>query len=391
MINKKTVFILTGGGLSPAFNSLLLGVIKEAQEKNWKILGGLHGWASLLDNGQTINLTDFDTKIIQNLGGTFLRSSRTNPFKIPNGIEQITDNIKKLGIDALIVIGGDDTLGAAALLFQEKQIPVIGIPKTIDNDLSETYWTPGYPSAAWQLADYTRRIKIHAAYALSRLFIIEVPGFKSGWVAASSAFGGADVILPPEKIVNCRSVVEAISQKYLANGNYATVVISQYARFDEPITGVTDDQFDQYNTVRRSFIGLSFTDFLKKELKMDIKNLHPGNFLEAVDPIEIDRELSISLGQKAVNLVEENQSNLAVCLKRNDWAKNKIEVGTTSLNNMVGKGRYKFLDEEMFDYENFTVKQKFFDYLEPVFPNYPDQQIKDYCALQNKITKNTSL
>ncbi|HPV70807.1 MAG TPA: 6-phosphofructokinase [Candidatus Magasanikbacteria bacterium] len=391
MTNKKTVFILTGGGLSPAFNSLLCGAIKEAQEKNWKILGGLYGWASLLDNGQITDLTNFDTNIIKNLGGTFLRSSRTNPFKIPNGIEQITENIKKLGVDAIVVIGGDDTLGAASLLFQEKQIPTVGIPKTIDNDLSETYWTPGYPSAAWQLADYTRRIKIHAAYALSRLFIIEVPGFKSGWIAASSAFGGADIILPPEKVINCSSVIKAISQKYSANGNYATVVISQYARFDEPITGITDDQFDQYNTMRRSFIGLSFTEFLKKEIKIDIKNLHPGNFLEAIDPIEIDRELSLALGQKAINLVAENQSNIAVCLKRDDWTKTKIEISTASLNNMVGKGRYKFLNEEMFDFENFTVKQKFFDYLAPVFPNYPEQQIKDYCTLQNKLTKNTSL
>ena len=387
MTPKKTILILTGGGLSPAFNSLLQGVIKEAQNKQWKILGGLFGWASLLENGQIIDLTDFKTELIQNLGGTFLRSSRTNPFKISGGVDQIADNIKKLGIDAVVVIGGDDTLGAASILYKEKQIPVVGVPKTIDNDLSETYWTPGYPTAAWYMADYTRRIKIHAAYALSRLFVIEVPGFQSGWVAASSAFGGADVILPPEKTINCQAVIKAISDRYLANGNYGVVVISQYAKFDEPITGIADDQFDQYNTMRRSFIGLSFTDFLKKELKIDIRSLHPGNYLEAVDPISLDRDLSVALGKKAVDLVEAEQFNLAVCVKRDDWTKTEVQIGTSSLDNMVGKGRYKFLEEDMFDFEQFQVKQKFLDYLAPVFPNYPDEKIKEYLKLQEKITK----
>ncbi|MCX6778965.1 MAG: 6-phosphofructokinase, partial [Candidatus Magasanikbacteria bacterium] len=109
MASKKTILILTGGGLSPAFNSLLQGVIKEAQNKQWKILGGLFGWASLLENGEIIDLTNFNTELIQNLGGNFLRSSRTNPFKIQGGVDQITNNIKNLGIDAVVAIGGDDT------------------------------------------------------------------------------------------------------------------------------------------------------------------------------------------------------------------------------------------------------------------------------------------
>lgn len=381
----KTILILTGGGLSPAFNSLLYGTIKEAQKKKWRILGGLFGWASLLDGGQIIDLTDFNVNLIKDLGGTFLRSSRTNPFKIPEGTHQIISNIKKNKIDVVIAVGGDDTLGAASLLYKEKQIPVVGVPKTIDNDLSETYWTPGYPSAAWYLADYTRRIKMHAAYALSRTFVIEVPGFKSGWVAAASAFGGADIILPPEKIINCSKLIQDINDTYSANGNYATVVISQYARFDEPITGIADNQFDQYNTMRHSFIGLSFTDFLKKELKMDIRSLHPGNYLEAVDPIELDRKISVALGEKAVDLAENSQFNLAVVVKRDDWANNALAVGTAALEDMVGKGRYKFLDEEMFDFEKLKVTDKFKNYLSPVFADFTDEKMRRYSELQKEI------
>ncbi|MCX6778711.1 MAG: hypothetical protein NTU97_00560, partial [Candidatus Magasanikbacteria bacterium] len=132
---------------------------------------------------------------------------------------------------------------------------------------------------------------------------------------------------------------------------------------------------------------LSFTDFLKKELKIDIRSLHPGNYLEAVDPIPLDRDLSVALGKKAVDLVEAEQFNLAVCVKRDDWTKTEVQVGTATLENMVGKGRYKFLEEDMFDFEKFQVKQKFLDYLAPVFPNYPDNQVKEYLALQEKITK----
>lgn len=384
---QKTILILTGGGLSPAFNSLIYGVIKEAQKKNWKILGGLFGWASLLDNGQIIDFTSLNAETIKDLGGDFLRSSRTNPLKVPNGLEQVAENLKKNKIDGVIVVGGDDTLAAASLLAKEKQLPIVAIPKTIDNDISETYWTPGYPTASWFLADYVRRIKIHAAYTLSRLFVIEVPGFKSGWVAASSAFGEADVILPPEKIINCRAVIEKISKAYTANGNYATVVISQYARFDEPIAGTTDNQFDQYNTMRRAFIGFSFTDFLKKELKMDIRNLHPANYLEVLDPIEIDKNLSIKLGAHAVELIEQERFDSAVCLKREDENKNEISIKEIPLEEMAGKGRYKFLDEEMFDFDNFKVKQKFLDYLGPVFPNYPEEKIKKYLALQKEVVK----
>ncbi|MBI5732305.1 MAG: 6-phosphofructokinase [Candidatus Magasanikbacteria bacterium] len=380
----KTLLVLTGGGLSPACNSLLFGVINEAQKNNWKILGGLFGWRSLLEEGQNIDLSDFDATLIRNKGGTFLRSSRINPFKIANGVEQIKQNFKKQGVDALVVIGGDDTLGAAHLLSKNEDIQIIGLPKTIDNDLSETYWTPGYPSAAWYFADFVKKIKMHAAYALSRIFIVEVPGFKSGWLAASGAYGLANVILTPEKPINCRWALETIAETYLKNGGYAVVVVSQYAKFDEPIIGLADEQDDQYNNDRRFFIGLSFTDFLKKELKLDVRSLHPGNFLEAVDPIEIDKKLSEEMGAKAVQLIVEGRNSLAVSLKRPDYAKNDIEVSFCTLEKMAGCGQFHFLSEKMFDFENFTVTDKFFDYLEPVFGPRPKLN-EPYLELQKRI------
>lgn len=382
---EKTILVFTGGGLCPALNSILSGVISRGQSSGFKILGGLHGWASLLENGKVIDLTNFNVEKIKNIGGTFLRSSRTNPLKVPNGQEQIKDAIKKYGIDAIIAIGGDDTLGTAHILSSQLEIPIIGIPKTIDNDLSETYWTPGYPSAAHYFADFVRSIKEHAAYTLSRVFVIEAPGFKSGWLAASGAYGMADIILPPEEIINCRHVIEKLEEAYLKNGNYAVVVISQYARFDIPIVGRSDEQSDQYDTARNIFIGLSFTDFLKSELKMDIRSLHPGNYLESVRPIEIDKKLSILLGEKAVDEITKGTTGMAICLKRADWNNSNIEVTTCSLEAMAGKGNYNFLQPDMFDFENFKVTQKFFDYLEPALGKNPALENNEYLELQKEI------
>lgn len=385
----KTILVFNGGGLSPALNSLLYGVIKEAQSRQWKIWGGLMGWASLLEDGVLIDLTNFDIEKIKDAGGTFLRSSRTNPLKVPNGLGQIKEKIKKHNIQAMAVIGGDDTLGTAYLLYDQLDIPIVGIPKTIDNDLSETYWTPGFPSAAFNFADFVRRVKIHAAYTLSRIFIVEAPGFKSGWLTACGAYGLADVILPPEKMVSSQRVVERVAESYFKNGNYAVVAISQYARFDKPIIGMADDQNDQYHdqTGRNYFIGLSFTDFLKSELRLDVRSLHPGNYIESADPIKIDRDYANLLGQKAVSVLEEGKTGLAVCLKRPDKIKLDLQIETCSLEDMVGRGRYHFLPEIKFDFENFQVKPEFFNYMEPILGKNP-ASIKDtYLELQKEINE----
>jgi len=382
---EKTILVFTGGGLCPALNSILLGVISKAQTNKFKILGGLHGWASLLENGKIIDLTNFNVEKIKDIGGTFLRSSRTNPLKVPNGLDQIKESIKNNNIDAIVAIGGDDTLGTAHILSNQLGIPIVGIPKTIDNDLSQTYWTPGFPSAAHYFADFVRGIKEHAAYTLSRIFVIEAPGFKSGWLAASGAYGMADLILPPEEIINCRHVVEKLEEAYLKNGNYAVVVISQYAKFDIPIVGRSDEQSDQYDTARNIFIGLSFTDFLKNELKMDVRSLHPGNYLESVKPIEVDKKLSILLGEKAIEEITKGTAGVAICLKRDNGDSTNIEVTTCTLESMAGKGNYNFLQPEMFDFENFKVTQKFFDYLEPALGKNPTLEKNEYLELQKEI------
>ena len=172
-MTKKTILVFNGGGLAPALNPTLYGVITKAKKQGFKILGGMYGWASLLDNGRIVDLTKLNIEPIKNIGGTFLRSSRTNPFNVKDGVTQLKDKIKEHKIDYLVAIGGNDTMGAAERLFREENLPIIGIPKTIDNDLPETYFTPGFPSAAFYFSSYVKEIREDAAYALSRIYIIE--------------------------------------------------------------------------------------------------------------------------------------------------------------------------------------------------------------------------
>jgi len=158
----KTLFVFTGGGLAPVLNPTLYGVVTAARQKGWRVLGGLHGWASLLSEGRYVDFTNLNIESLKENGGTILRSSRTNPYAVADGVKQVKKTLETREIDAIVAIGGDDTLGAAAKLAADG-VHIVGIPKTVDNDLPGTYFTPGFPSAAYYLAAFVDEIKRDAA------------------------------------------------------------------------------------------------------------------------------------------------------------------------------------------------------------------------------------
>lgn len=376
---SKRIFVLTGGGLAPALNPTLYGVIQKARENNFDVMGGLFGWASLLDNGHFLDVKDFDIETIKNGGGTFLRSSRTNPMLVPDGLEQIKGKIKELGIDAIVAIGGDDTLNAARILNQNG-LPVVGIPKTIDNDLSGTYFTPGFPSAASRLASFCEEIKNDAAYALSRIFVVEALGMKAGWLTCSSIYGGADVILPPEIKVNLSYVLEKISERYEKNGNFGVIVISQEAHFEEALEAHAEEHaHDQYGHKRQSFICLALKDHIRSELGVETKALYPGNLLETGKPINLDRDMAITLGEKAIQLVKENSYGLMPCIKREEKTQ-KLFIDTVPLSDATGENKYRALPQEYFDQKELLPSQNFLDYMEPILGKYQPKQDKRLIA-----------
>jgi len=381
-LRNKTLFVFTGGGLAPALNPTLYGVISEAQKNGMKILGGLFGWASLLENGRMVDLSNFKAEGLRDIGGTILRSSRTNPLAVKNGLEIVKEKLKEYKVDYIIAVGGDDTLGAANKLFHKLGVKIIGIPKTIDNDLKSTYWTPGFPSAAYYTARFCEEIKMDAAYALSRIFIIEVLGRKAGWVAASASFGSADVIIPPERKVSLKLVLEAIKEKYEENGNFATLVISEEAEFKEKIRGFAQDQNDSFKVKRKSFVALALKQKITEELGIDCKPLFPGNYLQTGKPIEIDAKIAVKLGQRAVNLIKKEKFGYMPAIKRPDITSQRITIKEVLLDEAVSQE--KLLDDSYFDFENFKVKKKFLNYMAPILGKYKGKNYS-YYKLINKI------
>ncbi len=380
-MTNKTILVFTGGGLAPALNSTLYGVINSARKNNFKILGGMFGWASLLNEGKIVNLSNTDISAIKNIGGTFLRSSRSHPLAHKDGLKQVEKQIKKYNIDYLIAIGGNDTMGAAYELSQ-KNIPIIGIPKTIDNDLSKTYWSPGFPSAAHYLANFAIEIKKDAAYALSRIYIIESLGQNAGWLPAAASYGHADVIIPPEKEIDLNKVLRVIKTKYKDNGNYATVVIAQEVNFKQKLDRLNNDQFDHYKTKRSSYICLALGEEVKKYMKdVTVKALYPGNYLQSGYPINVDKKNAIKLGKEAINLIKKEKYGKMVCLIKKG---NQIKISNTNLKDAI---KHRPLPDEYFDWDKFRVTKKYLDYMKPILGKYKRISHDPYYKLIKKVNK----
>jgi len=380
-LKNKKLLVFTGGGLAPALNPTLYGVIKEAQGKGMQIFGGLFGWACLLDNGRVVDLTHFNPEPLKNIGGTALRSSRTNPLGVKDGLEIVREKLREYKVDFVVAIGGDDTLGAAHKLFQQEKIKIVGVPKTIDNDLPATYWTPGFPSAAYCTAKFCEEIKIDAAYALSRIFIIEVLGRKSGWLAAAAAYGAADVIIPPEKKVKLSKVLDILAQRYEKNGNFATLVISEETNFDQEVKGISQDQKDSFKVKRKSFVALGLKEKIKESLGIDCKPLFPGNFLQTGRPIETDAYWARRLGEKAIQLISQDKFGYMAALSRPGRS---LKISAVEVPLAKAVGRVRLLDRSYFDFENFKVKQKFFHYMEPMLGR-PKSETGAYLKFIRKI------
>ena len=364
----KNILVFTGGGLSPALNPAIYGVAKSAQKHGIKLWGGLYGWRCLLPEGKIKDLSKLDLSPLKERGGTFLRSSRTNPLSDPNNLELIKQKLKNLKIDGVVAIGGDDTLGAAAKL-AEFGLPIVGIPKTIDNDLSGTHFTLGFPSAAHYLADFTKQIKEDAAYALSRIFVIEALGMKAGWLAAAAIYGKADIIIPPEWPVDLDHTLQIIKERYKQNGNYAVVVVAQEANFQGKLTTETDQQpGEQYGHKRNHYICLALRDKIKTELKIDTKALYPGNYLESDKPILLDQKFAIEAGKKAVELILKKNFGMAPIIKNKNG---KLKTEIISLKKMVGGEKYNRLPEEYFDRNKMLPTKQFEKYLQTILGKIP--------------------
>ena len=210
----ETVGVLTGGGDCPGLNAVIRAVVRKALQANIKVIGIKNGWKGLIDQ----DVVDLDLRAVSGIlpkGGTILGTSRTNPYKNENDVNRVIDNYKELKLDALIAIGGEDTLGVANKLIKEnKGLNIVGCPKTIDNDLSGTDFTFGFDTAVNTATEAIDRLHT-TAESHHRIMVVEVMGRHAGWIAVEAGIaGGADVILIPEAPISITEVCGLIKKRH---------------------------------------------------------------------------------------------------------------------------------------------------------------------------------
>ena len=205
------VGILTGGGDCPGLNAVIRAVTRRAIDRGWDVAGVREGWRGLVD-GVVEPLGPREVSGILPRGGTILGTTRTNPYKVEGGVEKVLATFKREGLEALVAIGGEDTLGVAARLHQEHGFPVVGVPKTIDNDLNGTDYTFGFDTAVTIATEAIDRLHT-TAESHNRVMVVEVMGRHVGWIALHSGIaGGADVILIPEQPVTVEAACGLLAE-----------------------------------------------------------------------------------------------------------------------------------------------------------------------------------
>tara|TARA_B100000029_G_scaffold482413_1_gene532367 strand:+ start:9130 stop:10164 length:1035 start_codon:yes stop_codon:yes gene_type:complete len=308
--------VLTGGGDCPGLNAAIRAVTRRGiKTYNSKILGIENGWAGLIQN-QTQPLSLQSVSGILHRGGTILGTSRTNPMKDEKNILKIKKNMASLGVQAVIAIGGEDTLGAAAGL-QEIGIPMVGLPKTIDNDIVKTDMTFGFDTAVSIATDAIDRLHT-TAESHHRVMVVEVMGRHTGWIALKSGIaGGADCILIPEMPMNIDQICNLIEQRKDRGKTFSLVVVAEGFTLEEGTREhiTLDNNIDEFGHVRLGGIGAIIGTKIEQQMKIETRVTTLGHVQRGGTPTAFDRVLATRYGVAAVDLVQNGNFGRMVTLE----------------------------------------------------------------------------
>ena len=295
--------ILTGGGDCPGLNAVIRAVARRAFDRGDEVVGVLHGWRGLVE-GQIRELGPRDVTGILPRGGTILKTSRTNPYKVHGGVERVLENLR--GLDALVAIGGEDTLGVAARLHTEQSSHVVGVPKTIDNDLSGTDYTFGFDTAVTIATEAIDRLH-STAESHDRVMVCEVMGRHTGWIAVMAGMaGGADVILTPERPVTVERCCELIQQRHAKGKDFSIVVVSEGWELRtesgdaQLVSTATTDAFGH---VRLGGVGEALAHQIEGRTGFETRVTTLGHIQRGGSPTAHDRVLATRYGLKAADMV----------------------------------------------------------------------------------------
>jgi 6-phosphofructokinase 1 len=324
----KRLGVLTGGGDCPGLNPVIRAVVRKALYEGYEVLGIKYGWKGLIE-GEVVPLDLRSVSGILPKGGTILGTSRTNPYKTEGGVQKVKDNFKKFELGALIAIGGEDTLGVANKLVKEG-LKVVGVPKTIDNDLNETDFTFGFDTAVNIVTECIDRLHT-TAESHNRIMVVEVMGRHAGWIAVHSGIaGGADVILIPELPIDIDEVCSILKKRHEHGKNFSIVVVAEGAVFKNDKEILSTEKLDEFGHVRLGGIGQALGGLIEKKTGFETRVTVLGHIQRGGSPTAFDRVLGTRFGVKAVELVKEGKFGEMASLKGNKIVSVPIEkaVGT---------------------------------------------------------------
>jgi 6-phosphofructokinase 1 len=330
--------VLTGGGDCPGLNAVIRAVVRKGVEVyGHEFVGFRDGWKGPLE-GVTMPLDVPAVRGILPRGGTILGSSRTNPTKVEGGVQRIRDNLAASGVDALVAIGGEDTLGVATALADEG-LNVVGVPKTIDNDLGATDYTFGFDTAVQIAVDAIDRLHT-TAESHHRALIVEVMGRHAGWIALHSGLaGGANVILIPERPFDIDQVCDYVKQRF--EQHYAPIiVVAEGATPAEGTMALQAGELDAFGHVRLGGIGQVLEREIEARTGYESRQTVLGHVQRGGTPTAYDRVLATRFGLHAIDAVHEGDSGVMVALQGADIVRVPLSAATKELK-LVPLDRYK--------------------------------------------------
>jgi ATP-dependent phosphofructokinase / diphosphate-dependent phosphofructokinase len=331
--------ILTGGGDCPGLNAVIRAVVRKGVDRyGHAVLGYANGWRGVIDNLHR-NLTPDNTSGILHRGGTILGSSRTNPLKEERGVERVKEGVGKERIDCLIAVGGEDTLGAGNEL-SKQGVPVVGVPKTIDNDLNATDFTFGFNTAVQICTDAIDRLH-STAESHHRVIVLEVMGRHAGWIATYAGIaGGADAILVPERPFDVEEVCEHIRHRHRTGRTFSIVVVAEGATPAEGAATTQTQELDSFGHVRLGGIGVTLEGQIEDLTGYETRVTILGHVQRGGTPTAFDRVLATRLGIAAIDAASDGDYGKMVALSGTDIV--RVPLGDAV-------GQLKTLDPSLYE------------------------------------------
>ncbi len=324
----ERIGVLTGGGDCPGLNSVIRAVVRKALLEKMEVIGIRNGWKGLIET-DTLPMDHESVSGILPKGGTILGTSRTNPFKDEKQATRVVENYKRLGLKALVTIGGEDTLGVAAK-FSRKGLNIVGIPKTIDNDLSGTDFTFGFDTAVNIAMEAIDRLHT-TAESHNRVMVVETMGRHAGWIAVYAGIaGGADVVLIPEQEIDLEWVCNLLKKRHSGGKGFSIVVVAEGAKFKKGDVVAQKTKLDEFGHVRLGGIGHILGEKIEEMTGFETRVTVLGHVQRGGTPTAFDRVLGTRFGIAAVEAVCQKKFGQMVSLHGN-------QIVTIPMNEGVGK------------------------------------------------------